>query len=674
MKRPPLLAGICAGALLFSTQNSFADKDLDFLKGLSLEQLANIEVSITSKRPQRAGDVAAALHVITREDIRRSSATSIPELLRTVPGINVAKIDAHKWAITARGFNGRFANKLLVMIDGRSVYTPLFSGVFWEVQDTLLQDVERIEVIRGPGAAIWGANAVNGVINIITRQSEDTQGTLLYGMAGNEERKSGGGRYGGRLGDNASYRVYAKYSDRDDAVFANGDDGADGMDTQRGGFRVDWQPQADSHFTFLGDIYDGEGGERISLDNLLSPATNFKDTVTNQIDVSGGNLQGRWQHDEGDGHAETVQIIYDYADRHDLIIDYERETFDIEYQRQLPLGDANELMWGLGYRYIRDEFEGNQFVRLVPRRNKEELISGFIQDDISLADDQVVVTLGARIEHNGFSGFEIQPSARARWHVTEESLLWVAVSRAVRTPGRGDHHAKLGFGISPPSPATGGLPVVIFADQPGDFDSETVVAYELGFRTQLNTDISVDIASFYNRYDKLRSTETGATSFSPFPVPHLATLLTTQNKVAGDAFGVEASVDWRAADWWRLRANWSALYMDLHAKGGSTDTIFVRQEDESPEQQFNLISSMNPWSDIDVDMTLRYVDKIEAFGIDDYVAVDARIGWQINKNVHLALVGQNLFDSSHPEYQEVIFDIQETEVERSIYAYIELQF
>lgn len=248
------------------------------------------------------------------------------------------------------------------------------------------------------------------------------------------------------------------------------------------------------------------------------------------------------------------------------------------------------------------------------------------------------------------------------------------MSRAIRTPGRADHHAQFGSTTLPPSPATGGLPAVISTNQSGDFDSETVVAYELGFRTQFHIDISVDIVSFYNRYNKLRSIETGTASFSPIPAPHLSIMSTTRNNVAGDVFGVEASFDWRATDWWRLRANWSSLYMDLHAKGSSTDNFFVRQEDESPERQFNFISSMNLSSDIDVDMTLRYVDQVKAIGINDYVAIDARVGWQIDKNIYLALVGQNLFDSGHPEYQEVIFDVQQTEVERSIYAYIELQF
>lgn len=659
-----------------------AGNGLDFLKGLSLAQLADIEVSISSKRPQRAGDAAAAVYVITAEDISRATATTIPELLRTVPGLNVAKIDANKWAISARGINGRFANKLLVMIDGRSVYTPLFSGVFWDVQDTVLQDIDRIEVIRGPGAAAWGANAVNGVINIITKDTADTQGGLAYISAGNEERANTAVRYGGKIGEDLHYRVYAKYDDHDEAVLATGVDAVDEQDRQRAGFRVDWSQNDSNQFTVQGDIYEGSSRETLSVGNLLNPLGGYQSTFNSDIETSGGNVLAKWQHTSGQDH-HSAKIFYDNAKREDAVIDYKRETFDLEYQHAFSYNAATNFVWGLGYRFIRDKFSNNPFVSLMPDRNKEELISAFVQSDHSFADETVIVTLGARLEHNGYSGFEAQPSARVRWHIAENTLLWAALSRAARTPGRGDHHASLPFAVQPPSAQTGGLPVLLEAHTSDDFETETLLAHELGFRTDISATVRMDLTVFYNAYDKLRSAEIiGAPVFMPFfhgtptPIfaPHLHSNLGVANNVQGHAFGSELALEWHVSDKWRFRGNWSTLYMNMRARTRSTDFVFVGQEDQAPEHQLNLMSSINPSPNLALDVTLRYVDDIEGYDIDSYVALDARVAWHIKPELELSVAAENLFDSHHPEYQGEIFDVHETEVERSIYARIQYQF
>ena len=543
------------------------------------------------------------------------------------------------------------------------------------MQDTLLEDIERIEIVRGPGAAVWGANAVNGVINIITKRADKTHGGLIYALTGDEESTSGGMRYGGSLGESGDYRIYGKYNKRDEAVFANGEDASDEMDSLRGGFRMDWQ-NGDTLSTLQGDLYSSNVGERISVPNLLNPANGYKDSFDNDINYAGANLIARWRRDDASGGSEAWQFFYDHTKRDDHTLgNYNRDTYDLEYQRGHSRSGRQQLIWGMGYRFIRDELRSSSgFAVVRPARNKDELLSAFLQSDIYLFDDEIVVTLGARVEHNQYTGIEVQPSIRARWQVKPGVLWWAAVSRAVRTPSRIDHGGTTSFGIIPPSPATMGLPLELVGTQDGKFDSETVLAYELGYRQQLTESLSIDVTTFFMDYDDLRSGETIGTVFHSSPVPHLESTFISDNKVAGDSYGFEIAVQSQITDWWRMRANWSFLQTDLHITSGSTDTAFVRQEDEAPNQQFNFISSMSPAPGMEFDFTVRYVDQVKGFDIDEYVAVDTRLSWRFSKQVELSLVGQNLLDSSQPEYLDNIFDVSESEVERSIYARIELNF
>ena len=358
---------------------------------LSIEDLVKVKVTSVSKKPQKILEAPAAIFVITQEDIRRSGAVSIPEVLRMVPGLEVAKIDSNKWAVTSRGFNGRFANKLLVLIDGRTVYTPLFSGVYWDMKDTLLNDIDRIEIIRGPGAALWGANAVNGVINIITKEAKDTHGTMVIAGTGTEEQGFGAIRYGGMIGQDTHYRVYAKYFNRDGAVHVSGEDAADSWDVFRTGFRMDSAMSDKDRLTLQGDVYNGRTGETVITKSFdpTDPAT-----FDQENDIAGANLLGRWKHSISDTSNIALQVYYDYTDRSSAILEQRHDTFDIDFQHNFGLDQDHQIVWGLGYRFIRDDISNTFYSSWNPDNRDIDLLSAFVQDDITLVDKKVKLTLG----------------------------------------------------------------------------------------------------------------------------------------------------------------------------------------------------------------------------------------------------------------------------------------
>lgn len=643
------------------------DEEMTELSKLDFEELMNIEITSVSKKAQKVSEAAAAIFVITNEDIQRSGVTSIPEALRMVPGLEVARIDASTWAITCRGFNGRFANKLLVLMDGRSIYTPLFSGVFWDVQDTLLEDLDRIEVIRGPGATLWGANAVNGVINIITKQAKDTQGGLVTAGVGTEERGLGSVRYGGKLNDDTYYRVYAKYFDRDSAVDVSGHDGADEWHVLRGGFRMDWEPANSNSLTLQGDIYDGDAGQRLSVTSLTAPYTRTFDEDT---EITGAYLLSRWKRTISDNSDIMLQLYYDRTERNTAVMDESRDTFDIEFQHQFSLSERQEFIWGLGYRFTSDDIDNTFSLSFYPDNRDDNLFSAFLQDEIMLIEDRLHLTLGSKFEHNDYTGFEIQPSVRLIWTPYRQHSVWTAVSRAVRTPSRAEEDVRINQKVFPGSP-----PRVVSLFGNHDFDSEELIAYELGYRVQLMDRLSLDIAAFYNDYDDLRTEEPG----EPFPEtspspPHLVIPYTAGNKMKGETYGIELAADWRVLDWWRLQAAYTYLQMQLHLDGDSRDMRSVSAEGESPHNQVSLRSSMDLTRDLDFDLWLRYVDNLPSQDVGSYITLDARLGWKLYKDIELSVVGQNLLDSHRLEFEPEILDTYPTEVERSVYGKITWRF
>jgi iron complex outermembrane receptor protein len=404
------------------------------LTELSIEDLMKIEITSVSKKAQKISDAAAAIFVITQEDIRRSGVTSIPEALRMAPGVEVARIDANKWAISARGFNSRFANKLLVLMDGRSVYSPLFSGVWWDVQDTMMEDIDRIEVIRGPGATLWGANAVNGVINIITKKAGDTLGGLVTAGGGTEEKGFGALRYGLKPAEDSDFRAYAKYFNRDRSVTSTGADAGDEWDAFRAGFRLDHETSARNNFTLQGDYYTGNAGTTYDVASITLPYLN---TFQKKSESAGGNIIGRWNHTFENDSEFSLQAYYDRSDRKDLFAAGVVDTADVDLQYRFKWFGGQEFVLGTGYRFTRDNIANDNELRTAdPASRSESLLSAFIQDDITLIDNRLHWVIGSKFEHNGYTGFEVQPNTRLIWTPSTTQSVWGAISRSVRTPSR----------------------------------------------------------------------------------------------------------------------------------------------------------------------------------------------------------------------------------------------
>lgn len=619
-----------------------AAQETERLRRLSIEELMEIDVTSVSKRSQPLSRAAAAITVLTQEELRRSGVTSLPAALRLANGLHIAQQTATDWGITARGFNITTANKLLVLIDGRSVYTPLFSGVFWDVQDVLLEDVDRIEIIRGPGATLWGANAVNGVVNIITRSAADTQGGLLSLNAGNEERLVVGTRYGGRIGERGHYRVYGKHTDRDALALADGRDAGDPVTFTQGGFRADWRsgtrvpdargPGHDGDgFTLQGDLYGGEIGRRAGAD----------------IEVDGANLLGRWAHRLGGGSDLVVQAYVDRTHRFiPGVFEEDRDTWDLDLQHNVQLASRHNLVWGLGYRTTRDRIGNSPAVAFLPDRRTVDLFNVFAQDEISLLDDRLRLTLGAKLEHHESTGLEPQPSVRLAWTPAGEGqTFWGAVSRAVRAPTRLDEDVNYLLPNGEP-----------FLRGDRSFESEKLTAYELGWRSSIRDGLSVDLSTFFHDYDDLRSQE-----WAPgggFPI-------VLENRLQGETYGAEIRGNLGLVERWRLHAAYAYLGKDLRLEAGSTDPTGGRNEGNDPTHRFLLRSQVDLSDRLDLELSLRHVDQLPFPEVPSYTELDLRLGWRATDRLELALVGMNLLDDSHPEMGPAA---SREEVERSVYG------
>jgi iron complex outermembrane receptor protein len=658
------IKGTLAGILVtLSAQAATLDSVLpDDLTDMSMEALMDIEITSVAKKPQKQSAAAAAIFVITNDDLRRWGVTNIPEALRRVPGIDVARIDANKWAITSRGFNSRFANKLLVLIDGRSVYTPLFAGVYWDNQDVVLQDVDRIEVIRGPGGTLWGANAVNGVINIITKSAAATRGNLVAVTAGNEVRGIGVARHGGQLKNGVDYRVYAKYSDYDEGYSSAG--AHDDWRTGQLGFRSDWVQTDRDKITLQGDYYQGKSGQQVNIPAGQMPTT--INQVVDDTETDGGNLLFRWSHMFDRSSDFALQIYYDHVGVDGKVLYEDRDTFDIDFQHRFQWRETHDVVWGFDYRYTHDNTDNNPTFELDPSSRSVNLYGTFIQDEISLRDN-LHLTLGTKLEHNDFSGVEYQPGARLAWAMSASQTLWGAVSRAVRTPARGEDDVLLRLAPSPA--ADPGIPV--YAEGNDDYDSEELLAWELGYRLNYRNTWSVDVAVFYNDYDKLRTLDP---TMDTGPPPSVR--LPFDNNMSGETYGLELASQWQIRPGWRLNASYSWLDMQLHLDSNSTDTVSRASEDASPTSKAAIWSALDLGHNLQFDVALRYTGDIEVNGIDidSYVEADLRLGWEARPGLELSIIGQNLLDNQHPEFLPDFISTQPTEVERSIYGRIAWSF
>ncbi len=641
-------------------------KDSDVFN-MSLQQLADIDVTSVSKRTEKASQTAAALYVITQEDIRRSGLQNIPELLRMVPGLEVAQSSSGGWAVTSRGFNSQFADKLLVLIDGRTVYTPVFGGVAWDMQNTMLEDIDRIEVIRGPGATLWGANAVNGVINIITKNSKDTQGTLLTTAAGTQERFASGARYGGTAGD-LSYRTYGQYFDYNQQHTLTGTGAGDPWDNGQGGFRMDWNGHGKDTGTLQGDAYRGQE----NLVRLLPVTSTVSPTLFNVVNdtdrVSGVNVLGRWKHEFTKDSDITLQAYYDDVNREYELMgaSFHVQTADFDFQHNWVANDWNNITWGGGYRRI-DIYAGNSFyVSFMPQNYYENLYNGFLQDKISIVQDKLFLTLGSKLEHNDFTGFELEPSARISWLPSDRHTLWAAVSRAVHTPTPATENTIL---MLRPAANT---PTELIAEQ-GNINqvSEELIAYEAGYRVQPQDNISFDVTAFYDDYSKLVSTSPGTPTplFNPIMGNYVYVPLIIGNANNGETHGMEFASTWEVTPKIKLNGSYSFYFSHLNIIQSS----LVTQSGTSPNQQFSLRSYVDLPYNLQWDTMIYHVNSLPAIPVPAYNRLDMRLGWTPVNGLDLSIIGQNLLKSEHQEFSPLLYQSPE-EVSRSVLAKATLRF
>ena len=622
----------------------------------------SIKVTSVSKKAENLSEAAAAIYVITAEDIRRSGATSIPEILRLAPGIQVAQVGSNKWAISARGFNDQLSNKLLVLMDGRSIYTPLFAGVNWDVQDTLIEDIDRIEVIRGPGATLWGANAVNGVINIITKNSKATPSTLVTGTIGNHEKGTAAVRKGGKVGENFYYRVYAKYFGRDEYEEAYSKKGAnDSWHSYRLGFRSDWNKTRRDLITIQGDVYTTTEDRNLFLPTVTTP---YLQEITEEEKRNGGNLIGRWTHKFSNNSESTLQFYYDHIARDNpSTLKQQRDTIDFDFQHSMFTTPRNEIVWGIGYRFIRDNLDDTIYLSYSPDIRSDNLYSGFIQNRFAIIPNELFLTLGSKFEHNNYTGFEYQPNARLSWSIDNKQTIWASISRAVRTPNRSEDDIQFVVDVFRPGELFPASPSG-FLSQIGNrsFDSEELIAYELGYRFLPSKTLFIDTALFFNDYDNLRTLEPGTL----FSFPNVALPLNIANLGKAKSYGGEIAVNWGVTKNWELSGSYSFLKIDTDIDATSNDVILSVDRNKSPKNQFNLRSHLKLPHGVEMDNTLYYVDNLSKTGIDSYLRFDTRLGWEPIRGMTINLVGQNLFDDYHPEFTAPLHS-KDVEIGRSFY-------
>jgi iron complex outermembrane recepter protein len=611
------------------------------LKALSIEDLMKTEVTSVSKAAEPLSDAPAAVYVITRDDILRSGAQSIPDMLRLAPNLQVAQITSGGYAISARGFNGSTSSKLLVLIDGRSVYTPYHSGVPWDIQDVLPQDIDRIEVISGPGATLWGANAVNGVINITTRRSYDTQGPWVDVGGGNLEQR-GNLQYGGKVADTLHYRAYVDAFHYGEDRLPGGGGANDDRRMTQGGFRMDWEPPQDL-LSLQGDFYQG------SEDAHGVPV---------REDTFGQNVLGRWNHAFAGGSALQLQAYYDHELQSEPgIAADDLHTYDLDLQHSFSWGTRQSIVWGGEYRIQHDDFptatSANQPLYFRPQGRRLTLGSAFAQDAIALTST-LKLTAGLKIEDEPYTGVELLPSGRLSWKVTANNLLWGAISRAARAPSRLDRDLYESVG-----------PITVLAG--GNFQPEELTAYELGFRTQPTAHSSISISTFYNVYDDLRTAELS-------PGGQLPVMFA--NEMAGETYGAEIWGSYQVLTWWRLDVGANALHEQLHFKPGSAQLGGVAFAGDDPSYQVSVRSSMTFASSGLLDVFVRQIGSLPDPASPAYIEVDARLAWSVLPSLELSVKGSNLVHPQHLEFGTTAAPLQlgSTGVETGRAVYVEARW
>lgn len=634
------------------------------LSQASLEDLMKIPVTSVSKKEQKLSKVPAAVFVITQEDIRRSGATNIPDLLRLAPGVDVARVDANRWAISIRGFSDQHANKVLVLVDGMSVYDPTVTGVFWDMVDVPLEDIDRIEIIRGPGSTMWGANAVNGVINIITKKASATRGGLISAGAGNEDQAQGLVQYGGDMGQEVSYRVFGKYFDVANAVFPDGQQAADGWQGGHAGFRADWDLTPEDGLTVEGDFLRAD--ESQTLTTMFYNTLPLLETYNNAIRSTVGDALARWTHTLANGSQMSLQLYERYCGRLDQGFSNGQNTVDLDFQHHIRAGQRNDIMWGLGGRLINVQYNSGYAVTIVPAHRLDHLLSGFFQDELRLTNS-LSFTIGSKLEQNSFTGFEYEPSAQLVWTPTSRQTLWLSAARAIRQPSPID----VGLETDVASVLAGATFGVIETIGNPDIRDEQLREVELGYRVEPAKRVSLDFAGFAGLYRDLES-------LAPQPayvafqngVPYLVIPEMFVNRDGALTYGAEFFGSWKVTNRWRIGPGYSYFHMNLRGDADTINTV----PGVSPDHQFQIRSELDLPHRLEWDSTLEYVDKLPAGDIPAYARLDSRVGWRAGENVELSLVGQNLLSPRHAEFADFYYPVHHTLVERSVFGKVTWRF
>jgi iron complex outermembrane recepter protein len=637
---------VAAGSSQGQTPESYQTNEP--LKQMTLEQLGNVEVTSVTKEPQEVWKTPAAIYVITQQDIERSGATSIPEALRLAPGVEVARIDSNKWSIGIRGFGSRLTRDVLVLIDGRTVYTTLLAGTYWEVQNVPLEDVDRIEVIRGPGGTIWGPNAVNGVINIITKDSKDTHGAFVSVGGGNVDQGIFNVRYGGGNGKTFDYRLYGMGFDRGPEFHLEGDN-YDSWRALQGGFRMDFSRSDRDNFMVQGDIYGEGAGETVTAVTYAPP---YSQVLQGTARLSGGNIVARWHRIQGDGKDIQVQAYYDRENRREPNFADLRDTYDVDFLDRFRLPGGQQISWGAGARFSKGRnptvVSGLFFL---PETRTDELFSGFFEDEIGLIPDRLSLSIGTKLLKTNYTGLQLEPSVRLLWTPTAKQSLWVAFTHAVRTPSDAERRFYLtGFiGLAP-----GGTPFFARFNANPNFGSEELNGgYEIGYRRLIGQNLYFDLSTFFNHYSDLFSEDLIGGPFlenSP-PPPHLLLPAEFGNGLQGTTRGVEIAPEWKPRPFWHLRASYSYLEMKLQKSANSMDVgSGPVVEGSSPRHQITAGSGFDVNKAVSVDLNYRYVGALPAQGIKAYSTGDARLAWWAKPYLRLSVIGSDLFQPYHFEY------------------------
>ena len=657
---------VLLAALSVSTNAQVPRNSTRDLTQASLEDLLDIQVTSVSKKEQKLSHAGAAIFVITQEDIRRSGATNLPEVLRLAPGVSVARINSSTWAISIRGFSNLYGNKVLVVIDGRSVYTPAFSGVYWDQQDLPLEDIERIEIIRGPGGTVWGANAVNGVINIITKSAQATTGGLVTLGTGSENVGDGLVQYGGTVGSKGAYRAFGRYTNTQQSRFGDGTPAGDGWHSSHAGFRSDWQLSQRDTLTVQGDLEQGLEGEP----SFLAVPKPLTETETRVTSFSAGHVLGRWNRTLDSGSSLSLQAYVDHYDRWEDVVRERRTTGDLDFQYRQALGSRQDLVWGLGYRTTSGLFSPGPTVSFLPPQRTDNLYSAFVQDEIKV-NPLVSLTIGSKFEHNSYTGFEIEPSAQLVWTPTTRQSVWLSASRAIRQPAMSDVTLQVDAAIIPLGEGRTGLLRILGTPNP---KTEELRDFEAGYRAQVGRRLSLDADIFLSYYRHLQTAEPQTPYFAVNPLPpHLVIPEVFDYKAHARNYGGEFSVNWAASSRWKLSTGYSLLHMNVTRDPSSGDASVESTPGRDPRHQFQIRSLLNLGRNWEWDNTIAYVGARPSFGVPGFARGETRLGWRPSESVELSVSAHDFLRPSHSEYFDE-YQLLHTQVERSVVGKITWHF